>query len=295
MSDLQPEYEPFDLALAEYFGIKCYWPKYRALVEIGVKAGDPQAIYTKATWYQHGHRELRVARSPKRAFALLKAAAPNYNRAMYGLAMSYLLGSGVARNERLGNAWMQRAAKTGMLAARLWLGDKQAGAVLARFDTIAPPTEEESKYAPYEPFDIAMREPFRRDADWKKYRALVELGVKAGDPLALHAKATWYAHGHRELKIAPSPRRAFALLTAAAPNYNRAMYALALAYRNGKGVAWSWRQWMVWLRRAANHGVLDARLRLAVELEESTKSSERKRGMRMWNAAEKLLESACIY
>lgn len=182
-----------------------------------------------------------------------------------------------------------------MLAARLWLGDTRAEKLLARVDAIAPPSDEENQYAPYEPFDIAMREPFRRDADWKKYRALVEVGVTAGDPLAMHAKASWYAHGHRELKIAPSPKRAFALLKAAAPNYSRAMYDLALAYRDAKGVAWSWRQSMVWMKRAADTGVLDARLRLAVELEASTKPSERKRGTRMWNAAETLLESACIY
>jgi len=121
----------------------------------------------------------------------------------------------------------------------------------------ASPAEQE-EYAPYEPFDLALGTLCRPKPDLRRYRALVELGVEAGDPLAQYAMATWYLHGNAKLRVTVNLRRAVGLLTLAAKTLNRAMYDLAICKLNGVGTRKDTRGAYRLFRRAAALGCIPA-------------------------------------
>jgi hypothetical protein len=110
-------YEPFDLALLRYYAPKRDMKGYRALVELGVRAGDPLAEYAMATWYLHGNAELGVARDAARAVRLLRRSARTFNRAMYDLALCMLDGEGMRKDARGAYRLFRRSAELGTIVA----------------------------------------------------------------------------------------------------------------------------------------------------------------------------------
>lgn len=110
------EYEPFDDALVVHFTDPFDHEQYRALVELGVKAGDSLAQYAKATWFIHGEDRLGIRRNIRRAVPLLTEASRTLNRAMYDLGVCYMLGSGVPRDDRRAYLLFSKAAKHGSIA-----------------------------------------------------------------------------------------------------------------------------------------------------------------------------------
>ena len=94
------------------------------------------------------------------------------------------------------------------------------------------PHDDEPSAAP-EPFDMALFDYYGAVPNWVRYRGLVELGVKLGDPLATYAAATWYLYGEPNLKLKPNPRKGIRLLERAARSLNRAMYEFGVFLADG--------------------------------------------------------------
>jgi TPR repeat protein len=117
---------------------------------------------------------------------------------------------------------------------------------------------EQDEYAPYEPFDYALTSRYSSKRDPRRYRALVELGASAGDPLAQYAMATWYMHGEPDLRVSADMRRAVKLLKRSARTLNRAMYDLAICKLNGIGTRTDTRGAYQLFRRAAELGCITA-------------------------------------
>ena len=111
-----PAPEPFDVALVEHFSGTRDPRRYRKLVELGVKSGDPLAEYAMATWYLLGDAELKIRRDPRRAVRLLSRAARSFNRAMYDLGVCKLRGEGTRKDARAAYALFQRSADAGSVA-----------------------------------------------------------------------------------------------------------------------------------------------------------------------------------
>lgn len=109
--------EPFDRALVVYFASPINWREYARLVRVGVRAGDPLAQYAMATWYLFGHKQLRIARSPRRAVALLRDPARSLNRATYELGVCLFRGEGVRKDLAQAYRLFEQAAKQGCIAA----------------------------------------------------------------------------------------------------------------------------------------------------------------------------------
>jgi TPR repeat protein len=112
-----PISEPFDLALIEYYRDDCRWERYRRLVEIGAEIGDPLARYAIATWYLHGHAELKIERDPAKGAEHLEACASLFGRAAYDLAVSRLKGIGTRQARRVAFGLYVAASNLGSLAA----------------------------------------------------------------------------------------------------------------------------------------------------------------------------------
>ena len=115
--------EPFDAALIDLYASRVDWNRYRTLVELAAMSGDDRARYAMATWYLHGHEELRVRRNPKRARELLLLAARSSALAMCDLAFAYETGKlGFTRDPRRAYALYRRAARFGSIGARFDVG-----------------------------------------------------------------------------------------------------------------------------------------------------------------------------
>jgi len=109
--------EPFDMALVEYYSPKPNWTRYRKLIELGSKAGDPLAQYAMATWYLHGEPNLRIREDSRRAVSLLRKAALSFNRAMYDLAVCTMSGVGTRRDPERAYGLMSTSARLGSIPA----------------------------------------------------------------------------------------------------------------------------------------------------------------------------------
>jgi TPR repeat protein len=113
--------------------------------------------------------------------------------------------------------------------------------------------------APFEdPFDVALPMFYASPRSHAQYRKLIELGARAGDPLAEYAMATWYLFGNAEIGVKRSPARAVALLSRAASTLNRAMYDLAICKLHGQGTKQDERGGYRLLARASQLGCLPA-------------------------------------
>jgi len=112
-----PLLEPFDLALSEYYRSKPQMARYKRLVTIGARIGDPLAQYAMATWYLHGNSEIRVQKNVKKAVELLEACSVVFNRAAYDLAVCKCRGIGTKKDLKGAFRLFVWAANLGLLAA----------------------------------------------------------------------------------------------------------------------------------------------------------------------------------
>ena len=126
------------------------------------------------------------------------------------------------------------------------------------------------EYVAAEPFDLALTHYYRSPTNWSEYKRLVAEGVRAGDPLAEYAMATWYLFGQEELRVRKSASRALPLLRRAARTLNRAMYELAVCQLSAEGTPYNPRSAIRLLERASDLGCIAALRALAECLESGT-------------------------
>ena len=115
--------------------------------------------------------------------------------------------------------------------------------------------------APEEPFDRLFRTLRGRDDD-PAYGPLLQAAARAGDPRALFSLGTWTVSGRRALGIRRDRERAGALVLAGARHFCVAALWAADWYERGHVLPKDAALAVVWYRRAARRGSIEARYQL---------------------------------
>ncbi len=144
-----------------------------------------------------------------------------------------------------------------------------------------------------EPFDVALVLRYTKSKDVASYKSLIELGAKAGDPLAQYAMATWFLHGAKDIGIERNVRKAVPLLTRAARTLNRAMYDLAICKLNGAGTKRDLRGAHSLFLKASQFGSIPALYALAYCLREGVGTRANERQARHLEARARRIEKQC--
>lgn len=115
----------------------------------------------------------------------------------------------------------------------------------------------------YGPFQASLIELFSPATDWKRYRALLEEGVRAGEDQAAYALGSMYLAGSRTPKLRKDVARGIGLVTRASRSVPMAMVELASAYELGLyGLRIDPREAFRLFRRSVSYGSIVGRFHL---------------------------------
>ena len=189
-------------------------------------SGDHAAQYQLALEYVSGKR---IKRNEPAAFELfLKSAKKGNAKAEYKVALAYFNGEGVLKNQIEGLAWMYRATEAG-------ISDLQISSMKAVLNEA----------------DINRAQKSANDSKLIWYR----LAAEQGDANAQYSLAVWYANGTGVAKDEVESVKWCRM--AAEQGLEQAQFILGVTYSNGNGVPMNEVEAVKWYRKAVEQG--DAR------------------------------------